>query len=63
MVFSEGPTVIIDTTTAVAINATRGTRADKADDAAVMAAADRCVHALFDRPGVSGLPAVEHVDL
>ncbi len=43
MVFSEGPTVIIDTSTAVAINATRGTRAEKADDAAVMAAADRLV--------------------
>ncbi len=43
MVFSEGPTVIIDTTNAVTINATRGTRAEKADDAAVMAAADRLV--------------------
>lgn len=43
MVFSEGPTVIIDTTTSVSINATCGTRADKADDAAVMAAADRLV--------------------
>lgn len=43
IVFSEGPTVIIDTTTSVSINATRGTRADKADDAAVMAAADRLV--------------------
>lgn len=43
MVFSEGPTVIIDTSTGISINATRGTRADKADDAAVMAAADRLV--------------------
>ncbi|MBP2513817.1 hypothetical protein [Sphingomonas sp. PvP018] len=43
MVFSEGPTVIIDTTTSVSINATRGGRADKADDASVMAAADRLV--------------------
>jgi hypothetical protein len=43
MVFSEGPTVIIDTSTGVAINATRGTRAEKADDDAVMAAADRLV--------------------
>jgi len=43
MVFSEGPTVIIETSTAIAINATRGTRADRADDAAVMAAADRLV--------------------
>lgn len=43
MVFSKGPTVIIDTTTAVAIDATRGTRADEADDAAIMAAADRLV--------------------
>lgn len=43
MVFSEGPTVIIDTTTSVAINGTRGTRAEKADDAAVMAEADRLV--------------------
>jgi hypothetical protein len=43
MVFSEGPTVTIDTSTAVAINATRGTRADRADDAAVMAEADRLV--------------------
>lgn len=43
MVFSEGPTVIIDTSTAVAINGTRGTRADRADDAAVMAEADRLV--------------------
>ncbi|QXT34914.1 hypothetical protein KV697_14160 [Sphingomonas sanguinis] len=43
MVFSEGPTVIIDTTNAVTINATRGIRAEKADDAAVMAAADRQV--------------------
>ena len=43
MVFSEGPTVIIDTSTAVTINGTRGTRADRADDAAVMAEADRLV--------------------
>ena len=43
MVFSEGPTVIIDTTTSISINATRGTPADRADDAAVMAAADRLV--------------------
>lgn len=43
MVFSEGPTVIIDTSTSVSINATRGTRAEKADDAEVMAAADRLV--------------------
>lgn len=43
MVFSEGPTISIDTSNAVAIHATRGTRASKADDAAVMAAADRLV--------------------
>lgn len=43
MVFSEGPTVIIDTSTAVTINGTRGTRAERADDAAVMAEADRLV--------------------
>ncbi|PZT90553.1 MAG: hypothetical protein DI625_17635 [Sphingomonas sp.] len=43
MVFSEGPTIIIDTSNAVTINATRGTRASKADDAAIMAAADRLV--------------------
>lgn len=43
IVFSEGPTVIIDTSDAVTINATRGTRAEEADNAAVMAAADRLV--------------------
>lgn len=43
MVFSEGPTVIIDSATGISINATRGTRAEKADDLAVMAAADRLV--------------------
>ncbi|MGA1799343.1 hypothetical protein VH567_11250 [Sphingomonas sp. 4RDLI-65] len=43
MVFSEGPTVIIDMTTSVVINGTRGMRAEKADDAAVMAEADRLV--------------------
>lgn len=43
IVFSEGPTIIIDTSNAVTINATRGTRASKADDAAIMAAADRLV--------------------
>lgn len=43
MVFSEGPTIIIDTSNGVTIDATRGTRASKADDAAIMAEADRLV--------------------
>lgn len=43
IVFTQGPTVIIDTSTGVSINATRGVRAEKADDAAVMAAADGLV--------------------
>lgn len=41
VIFSEGPTVIIDTSNAVTILAARGTRAGEADAAAVRAAADR----------------------
>lgn len=41
LVFSEGPIVVIGTATSITIDAGRGVRARRADEAAVMAAADR----------------------